>query len=170
MYLRLHPDHMKLDDISDALLLDCASLVKANSIEGCKKSTVNVVYTKWKNLLKTADMVDGQVSFHRPENVRQIKHVEKNAAIVKQLNKTKQERFPDLAQEQQDRLRAVQLQKKQEYKQRKQQQEQAQRQAQEEKQARSYDRIMKPEHMTSTADVEATADSTAAEAYEEDFF
>ena len=35
VYLRMKPGQT-LDDISDDLLLDCASLVKANSIAGCK--------------------------------------------------------------------------------------------------------------------------------------
>ena len=35
VYLRMKPD-MNVDDISEDLLLDCASLVKANSIAGCK--------------------------------------------------------------------------------------------------------------------------------------
>jgi hypothetical protein len=35
VYLRMKPE-MTLDDISEDLLLDCASLVKANSIVGCK--------------------------------------------------------------------------------------------------------------------------------------
>ena len=59
VYLRMKPG-MTLDDISEELLLECSSLVKANSIEGCKKSSVYIVYTRWKNLKKTNDMVDGQ--------------------------------------------------------------------------------------------------------------
>lgn len=35
VYLRMKPD-MTLDSIGEDLLLDCASLVKANSIQGCK--------------------------------------------------------------------------------------------------------------------------------------
>ncbi len=35
VYLRMKPG-MTLDDISEELLLECASLVKANSIQGCK--------------------------------------------------------------------------------------------------------------------------------------
>ena len=35
VYLRLKPGET-MDDISEAALLDCASLVKANSIAGCK--------------------------------------------------------------------------------------------------------------------------------------
>jgi hypothetical protein len=55
VYLRQKPGET-LNDISPGLLLDCASLVKANSIEGCKKSQVYVVYTRWKNLKKTSNM------------------------------------------------------------------------------------------------------------------
>jgi hypothetical protein len=32
--------NMTLDDISNELLIDCASLVKANSIQGCKVSSL----------------------------------------------------------------------------------------------------------------------------------
>jgi len=35
VYARMKPN-MTLDDISEELLLDCAALVKANSIIGCK--------------------------------------------------------------------------------------------------------------------------------------
>ena len=35
VYLRMKPG-MTLDDIGEDLLLDCAALVKANSIQGCK--------------------------------------------------------------------------------------------------------------------------------------
>lgn len=55
VYLRQKPGET-LNDISPDLLLDCASLVKANSIEGCKQSQVYVVYTRWKNLKKTSNM------------------------------------------------------------------------------------------------------------------
>ena len=81
VYLRMKPG-MTMDDISDDLLLDCSALVKANSIQGCKKSSVYVIYTRWKNLKKTNDMVDGQVSYHRPENIKRIS-VEKNGPIVR---------------------------------------------------------------------------------------
>lgn len=160
---------MTLDDIPEDLLLDCASLVKANSIAGCKKHSVYVVYTRWKNLKKTAQMVDGQVSYHRPENVRRTQ-VEKNNPIVKEITKTKEERHPNLAQIQQDRLREVQLEKKA---QRKREEKEKVLAALEEKQRQeelSYDRLMTQDNMTNVADVEGTADSSAAEAYEDDFF
>eukprot|EP00547_Thalassionema_nitzschioides_P006324 CAMPEP_0194221428 /NCGR_PEP_ID=MMETSP0156-20130528/30540_1 /TAXON_ID=33649 /ORGANISM="Thalassionema nitzschioides, Strain L26-B" /LENGTH=207 /DNA_ID=CAMNT_0038951813 /DNA_START=118 /DNA_END=741 /DNA_ORIENTATION=+ len=101
----------KLEDITDELLLDCSSLVKANSIAGCKKASVYVVYTRWKNLKKTSSMVDGQVSFHRPQNVKRME-VEKNKTIVNELNRTKKEEYPDLFQQQQDRERELIEEKK----------------------------------------------------------
>lgn len=75
-----------------------------------------------------------------------------------------------MAQEQSDRLREIQKQKKEEYKRLAKEKEEAKRKVQEEKEARSYDRIMKEDQMTSNADVKATADTTAAEEYEDDFF
>lgn len=111
-------------------------------------------------------MVDGQVGYHRPENVRRTK-VEKNNSIVNQLNKTKQERHPDLAKEQQDRLNEIQA----EIKEKRRADEKAKRleeiERKREKEEKSYDRIMT--HMTSNTEMNATADSTAAEEFEDDF-
>jgi len=53
VYLRLKPG-MTLDDIPEDCLTDCCSLVKANSIQGCKMSSVYIVYTRWKNLKKVS--------------------------------------------------------------------------------------------------------------------
>ena len=85
-----------LEDVSEATIMECAQLVKANSIEGCKLKEVHVVYTRWRNLLKTAGMEAGQVSYHDKSKVRRMR-VEKDQAIVNKLNRTKVERFPDLA-------------------------------------------------------------------------
>ncbi|GKY94733.1 hypothetical protein MPSEU_000438700 [Mayamaea pseudoterrestris] len=168
VYLRMKPE-MSLDDVPEDLLIDCASLVKANSIQGCKKSSVYVVYTRWKNLKKTSDMVEGQVSYHRPDNVRRIA-VEKNNTIVRQIEKTRKELYPDLAKEQSDRLHEIQRGKKQEYKRAAKEKQVAVMQARQEKEARSYDRIQGTEESLLANQVEATADATAAEEYEDDFF
>jgi hypothetical protein len=45
------------------LLVDCAQLTKANSIEGNKKDNVTIVYTPWSNLKKDGSMAVGQVGF-----------------------------------------------------------------------------------------------------------
>jgi predicted ribosome quality control (RQC) complex YloA/Tae2 family protein len=55
VYLRLNPEQ-RLEDVSELTLIECAQLVKANSIQGCKLKEVNVHYTRWRNLCKTASM------------------------------------------------------------------------------------------------------------------
>ena len=113
-------------------------------------------------------MVDGQVGYHRPDNVRRVK-VDKNNSIVNQLNKTKQERHPDLAKEQQDRLYEIQA----ELKAKRRAEDKARRleelERKKEKEERSYDRIMTDNNMMSNTEMNATADSTAAEEFEDDF-
>ena len=161
---------MTLDDLDGTdVLTDCAALVKANSIQGCKKNNVYVVYTRWKNLKKTNSMVDGQVGFHRPENVRRI-NTEKENSVVRQIEKTKEERHPDLAAEQQARTREIQQEKKAEWKKIAKEKQRVKEDAIKEKEARSYDRIMKEENMTKNTEIQATADTTAAEEFEDDFF
>lgn len=150
VYLRLKPG-MTMDDIPKDCLTDCCSLVKANSIAGCKQSSSYIVYTRWKNLKKTASMVDGQVGYHRPENVRRVK-IEKNNPIVRQIEKTRTERSTGLlAKEQQDRLNEIQAQKKAHRK----AEEKAKRiealERAREKEERSYDRIMTDDKMMSNA-------------------
>ena len=68
--------------------MECAQLVKANSIEGCKKKEVDVVYTRWRNLHKTPSMEVGAIGFHDRSKVRKMKVVKDNS-IVNALNRTK---------------------------------------------------------------------------------
>jgi hypothetical protein len=134
-----------------------------------QQASVYVVYTRWKNLKKTANMVDGQVGFHRPDNVRRCQ-VEKNTPIVKQIEKTKKELHPDLARLQQDREREIQQQKKQHHKQELRKKEEERIQHEKEKEVKSYDRMFKQENMHTNKEMKATADEAAAEEYEDDFF
>lgn len=168
VYLRLQPNQT-LDDIPPEIVLDCASLVKANSISGCKMNSVYVIYTRWKNLKKTNDMVEGQVSYHRPENVKRIK-AEKNNTIVNKLNKTKVEKYPDLYKLQQDRQREIIFDKKETQRAKEKLEKSRKLEQKKRKEELSYDRIMDATCMTSNKDIEATDDATAAEEYEEDFF
>jgi len=96
-------------------------------------------------------MVDGQVGFHRPENVRKIDVVEKNNAIVNALNKTKEEKYPDLKKEQEKRLEEIRNERialrKKEEKEKRILEEDRRR----EKEERSYDRIHRSDNMTSNA-------------------
>jgi N-acetylglutamate synthase/N-acetylornithine aminotransferase len=114
-------------------------------------------------------MVDGQVSTHRPENMRRIQ-AEKNNPIVREIEKTKVERNDiDLSQIQNDREREIQQAKKQHYKQMAAVKLKEKKLALQEKEARSYDVIMNSGNMTSNTEREGTADAEAAEEYEDDF-
>jgi hypothetical protein len=114
-------------------------------------------------------MVEGQVSYHRPENVRRCK-VEKNNPIVKEIEKTREERHPDLYEEQQARLRKIQQQKKAYFKRLQKEKQMIKVEREQEKELRSYDRLFVTDNMTSVSEQKATADTTAAEEYEDDFF
>ena len=85
------------------------------------------------------------------------------------IEKTKKEDHPDLFQIQQDRLREIQMEKKQAFKRSVKEKAEQKRQAMEEKEAKSYDRIMKEENMVTNKALQATVDATAAEEYEDDF-
>ena len=95
-------------------------------------------------------MVDGQVGFHRPENVRRME-VQKNNSIVNALNKTKVERHPDLYKEQQERLAEIQAQKKQKRRMEEKRKRLEDLQKKKEKEEKSYDRIMTSDKMMSNS-------------------
>ncbi|KAF8895251.1 cytoplasmic protein [Infundibulicybe gibba] len=104
VYLRM-PDAMTWDNIPEALLTDCAQLVKANSIEGNKKDNLTIIYTPGDNLKKSGDMAVGQVSFHSDKRVKRVHVDTRQNPIVNRLNKTKVERQVDHEQEKVDRLK-----------------------------------------------------------------
>ncbi|XP_027081329.1 uncharacterized protein [Coffea arabica] len=95
VFLRLHKGQT-FDDIPEGVLEDCAQLVKANSIEGNEVNNIDVVYTPWHNLKKTASMDVGHVGFHNSKMVRIVKVEKRINEIVNRLNRTKVERKPDL--------------------------------------------------------------------------
>ena len=90
VYLRLQKGQ-KLEDVPAETIEECAQLVKANSIEGCKKNNVNVIYTRWRNLHKTSDMEVGAIGFHDRAKVKRM-NVVKNNTIVNRINRTKEVR------------------------------------------------------------------------------
>ncbi len=87
VYLRLK-DGETIDSVNPRAIHECAVLVKANSIQGCKRNEVTVIYTPWANLHKTSDMVDGAVGYHDSRNVKRIK-AKKDGPLVNKLTKTK---------------------------------------------------------------------------------
>ena len=95
VYVRGFPGQT-IDDITEETIRDCAQLVKENSIEGCKKASVVVIYTPWSNLRKDGSMAAGQVSFHTDKLVRKYVVMETDKETLRRLNKTMVERYPDL--------------------------------------------------------------------------
>jgi len=106
IYLRL-PEGESWDAIPEDLLIDCAQLTKANSIEGNKKDNQTVIYTPWRNLKKDGSMAVGQVGFKDPKKVKKVLVESRENPIINRLNKTKVEKFPDLTKEKEDRLREL---------------------------------------------------------------
>ncbi|RMZ72720.1 Coiled-coil domain-containing 25 [Pyrenophora seminiperda CCB06] len=102
IYVRL-PEGEDWEKMTKELLVDCAQLTKANSIEGNKKDNVTVVYTPWSNLKKDGSMAVGQVGFKDQRKVKRIHVEQRENAIVNRLNKTKVEKFPDLREERETR-------------------------------------------------------------------
>src|SRR5579859_4643887 len=92
---------------------------------GNKKDNVTVIYTPWSNLKKDGSMAVGQVGFKDPRKVSevvwgrrdvilisqiQVKKIlvpQRENPLVNRLNKTKIEKFPDLALEKEEKLKAL---------------------------------------------------------------
>ncbi|XP_070117374.1 coiled-coil domain-containing protein 25 isoform X3 [Equus caballus] len=129
--------------------MDCAHLVKANSIQGCKMNNVNVVYTPWSNLKKTADMDVGQIGFHRQKDVKIVTVEKKVNEILNRLEKTKMERFPDLAAEKECRDREERNEKKAQIQEMKRREKEEMKKKREMDELRSYSSLMKVENMSS---------------------
>lgn len=147
VYLRLKPGQT-LDDIPSTIIDDCAQLVKANSIQGNKVNNLDVVYTMWSNLKKTASMEVGQVGFHSERAVRKIRVEKRLNEIVNRLNKTKVEKSNvDLRSEREERDRLERDDKKAIERERKRIEKEKEKERDESARQRSYDSVMKADKM-----------------------
>ncbi|XP_056371668.1 coiled-coil domain-containing protein 25 [Oenanthe melanoleuca] len=151
VYLRLHKGQT-MDDIPKEVLSDCAHLVKANSIQGCKLSSVTVVYTPWSNLRKTPDMDVGQIGFHRQKDVRTLTVERRPSEQLRRLERTRVERFPDLAAERECRDREERGRRRQQLQEQRRAEREEQRRRKELEELRSYSSLMKAENMSSNQD------------------
>lgn len=149
VYLRLNKGET-LDDIHQDVLIDACQLVKANSIQGNKMNNIDVVYTTWDNLKKTASMEVGQVSFHNPKVVRKIRIEKRINEIVNRLNKTKVEAHPDFQAEREQRDALERQDKKKVLREQKDKEKDAMKKRQEEAEMRSYASLHKAENMKTT--------------------
>ena len=166
VYLRLNKGQT-FDDIPEGVLEDCAQLVKANSIQGNKVNNVDVVYTPWQNLKKTASMDVGQVSFHNPKMVRTVKVEKRINEIVNRLNRTKVERKPDLKAEREAVNAAERAERKQQLREKKRREEMDRLEKERQAEMRSYKNLMVADKMTSNKDIAST--NKSLQELEEDF-
>ncbi|XP_020271754.1 coiled-coil domain-containing protein 25 isoform X1 [Asparagus officinalis] len=172
VYLRLNKGQT-IDDISEGVLEDCAQLVKANSIQGNKVNNIEVVYTPWYNLKKTASMDVGQVGFHNSKMVRTVKVEKRLNEVINRLNKTKVERKPDLkaclsfTAEREAVNAAERAERKQQLRDKKRREEMERLEREKQAEIRSYKGLMVSDKMTSNKQI-ASANKSLQE-LEEDF-
>lgn len=166
VYLRLNKGQT-IDDISEGLLEDCVQLVKANSIQGNKVNNIEVVYTPWYNLKKTASMDVGQVGFHNSKMVRTVKVEKRLNEVVNRLNKTKVERKPDLKAERESVNAAEKAERKQILRDKKRREEMDRLEKEKQAEIRSYKGLMVSDKMTSNKQISSA--NKSLQELEEDF-
>ncbi|KAI9227303.1 MAG: coiled-coil domain-containing protein 25 [Piptocephalis tieghemiana] len=158
VYLRLS-EGQSWETIPEALVHDMAQLTKANSIEGCKKNNVCIIYTPWSNLRKTGDMAVGQVSFHNPKKVKRTYVEKKDRDILNRLNKTKEEKYPDLQEERVQRDQRIRVAERKAQVEKAMEEKRIRDEWRADKEARSYDRLFDPEVMKSNRDWQSPEDA-----------
>ncbi|XP_036032095.1 coiled-coil domain-containing protein 25-like [Onychomys torridus] len=107
-------------------------------------NNVNVVYTPWSNLKKTADVDVGQIGFHRQKDVKTVTVEKKVNEILNLLEKNKLEKFPDSAAGRDHEERSEKQVQIQEMKRREKEEMKKKREMDE---LRSYSPLMKGENM-----------------------
>ncbi|KAJ4482480.1 cytoplasmic protein [Lentinula aciculospora] len=168
VYLRM-PESMSWEAIPEALLTDCAQLVKANSIEGNKKDNLTIIYTPADNLKKTGDMAVGQVSFHSDKRVKRVHVVKRENPIVNRLNKTKTERQVDHEQERIDRIKKESTIRRAAAAEKKKAELELARAREAEKAARSYESLFNGEYNDNEEEEHAIEPKKTGRELEEDF-
>lgn len=119
----------------------------------------------------------GQVSFFNQKLVKKYVVVEKDKEVLRRLAATKDERYPDLANERKRRDEEEKARLKANARAASKAEQELNEQRRKEKEERSYDRLFKSaagggvgdEDVKPSCGVEATEDASAANAFEEDF-
>ncbi|XP_036333369.1 coiled-coil domain-containing protein 25 isoform X2 [Rhagoletis pomonella] len=151
VYLRLK-EGQSVDDIPQALINDAAQLVKYNSIQGNKINNIEVVYTLWSNLKKTPDMEVGQIGYFCEKDVKKIRVEKRVNEIINRLNKSKTEDHPDLRRQREERDADERRKNKHSLKAQREKEEEEMKRQKAEAESRSYDKLFKPESMTTNYD------------------
>mmetsp|Transcript_122056 Transcript_122056/g.352741 ORF Transcript_122056/g.352741 Transcript_122056/m.352741 type:complete len:233 (+) Transcript_122056:167-865(+) len=185
VYLRLPPGSVDMSQTKDKdaakqilldavasvpedILMEMAQLTKENSIEGCKKAEVDIVYTPYLNLRKEERMDTGQVGFKDESFRTLLKNVKKDKDIVKRLEKTRREEKVDFAKEKEGRDAEERLRRRKFIEELKQKQKDEAKQNAEEKELKSYAALQVLEK-TSNIGVSKTGTLEECREIEEDF-
>merc|ERR1712203_241608 len=92
-----------MESVPESVINEMMQLVKQNSIEGCKAAACDIVYTPFLNLKKEERMDTGQVGFKDAAFRKVVKNVEKDKDIIKAIEKTREERNINFAEEKEAR-------------------------------------------------------------------
>lgn len=151
VYVRMH-DGEKFESLPEAIIDDCAQLVKANSISGSKQPQVDVCYTPVTNLRKSGDMDVGQVGFHDMKLVRHVRNVRKVNETVKRLEKTREERVVNLREMHEEHERDKRQRERDNQREAKQREREEMERRKRVEEERSYSGLMKSDKMRSNQD------------------
>ncbi|CAI0408515.1 unnamed protein product [Linum tenue] len=135
--------------------------------KGNKVNNIDVVYTPWSNLKKTATMDVGQVGFHNSKMVRTVKVEKRINEVINRLNKTKVERTPDLRAEREAVNAAERAERKLQLRDKKRREEMDRMEKERQAEVRSYKGLMVAEKMTSNKQI--ASESKSLQEMEEDF-
>lgn len=160
-----------LNSVPESVIDEMCQITKQNSIDGCKASTVDIVYTPWLNLRKEERMDVGQVGF-KDEQFRLLKKaVAKDKDILKKLEKTQVEKdmsAAELREEREQRDSEERARRRKFLAEQKQADKEEERRRLEEKELKSYSAL---QHLEGTSNANASKTGSVEEAreLEEDF-
>lgn len=130
-----------LDSIPKKVIDEMCQLTKANSIEGCKLAQCDIVYTPFLNLKKEERMDTGQVGFKDESFRLLLRNVDKDKDVVKELEKTREERSVDLAAELEQRNNEEKARRRKANAEAKAKQKEEEKKHAEEKELKSYEAL-----------------------------
>jgi len=158
-----------LEQVPSSIVMEMAQLTKENSIEGCKRAAVDIVYTPFLNLRKEEERMEtGQVGFKDEKFKFFLKNVERDKEALKRLNRTKEERMVDFEKERSDRETEDRARRRKLIEEQKLRQKEESRQHAEEKELKTYAALQVLDK-TSNVGVSKTGTIEECKEIEEDF-
>lgn len=101
-------------ELDPELLKIMGQLTKANLIKGSKLNNVTVIYTPVENVYSNGEMDVGTVTFKNSQKVKRIHVAKKDSTLVNRLNKLKKEvPLQEFVTAQEERIRTLQNEKRQ---------------------------------------------------------